>query len=158
MFWLITTVVALLALSTPAHAQSCGAPGYDSVARDLDSVLDSVSNVPQGSPLDPSTARALSWTMDALEFELDTVLEMVDIGHVKTAEVIAEVVLGELEQIRELAGLCDEDWARLVALYTELFDKKTLGSPDLSRGAVDALMRELGRHGEGTGWADSFDR
>ncbi len=154
----LTTLVPLfLALAQPVHAQSCDVSGLDGVARDLDTVLDEVAPVPEGSALDEATARTVSWIVDALEFELDTMLELVDVGHTKTAEVIGEVVLGELEQLREVVGMSDEDWATLVGLYAQVFDPQTLASPERTREAVDALMDEVGRHGSGTGWADSLE-
>jgi hypothetical protein len=149
--------VGLVAFAQPAHAQSCDLAGVEPVTQDLDAVLDGVAPTPEGTGLDKATARSVSWLMDAIEFELDTMLELVDVGHARTAEVIGEVVLGELEDLRELLDLCDQDWATIVSLYTELFDKQTLRSPDRAREVADALLGELGRHGSGTGWADTFD-
>ena len=143
----IILAVALLLAASPAMAQDCATLESDAFFDDIRSALDNIQP-------DPDRERAfrqlqLDGIVDTVAFELDMAYELIDVGHAKTVEVIGEAVFPELELLRELTEMDDTDWAALVLLHTQLFDKQTLSSPDATREAGAALLDAIREHAEG---------
>ena len=149
MLRLLAVIAATLLFASPAAAQSCPETEVDQLWNELADVLEAA-----GSAADPGAQQAfedrmIDSTIEAVDFELRAMFDMVDIGHVKTAEVIGEAVFAELEHLREQVGMSDEDWATIEALFTRTFDKRNLADARGTRERAAALMTEIERHARG---------
>lgn len=142
---LLTAIVSLTA--NAAMAQDCTELEMDAWYDDIRSALDSDALADDAQErADAFARRQLEALVEALEFHFDTAFELVDVGHVKTVEVIGEVVMGELELLRESTGMTDTEWAELVLLFTETFDRQTLADPEAAREAAAKLMDAVREH------------
>jgi hypothetical protein len=145
----VTILTALLFFVTPAAGQSCPETAVDLLWQDLADSLGAAGTAAGPSSGSSFEDRRIDGAIETVDFELRTMFDLVDIGHVKTAEVIGEAVFAELELLRETTGMSDEEWAVLEGLFEELFDRGKLGDPKGTRERAAALMAELEGHARG---------